>query len=54
MKRYNCIRAILVGYNAAFDLGFLNAAVERTGSKRNPFHPFSCFDTATLSGLAYG
>ena len=19
-----------------------------------PFHPFSCFDTATLSGLAYG
>ena len=54
MKRYNCSRAILVGHNAAFDLGFLNAAVERTGSKRNPFHPFSCFDTATLSGLAYG
>jgi ribonuclease T len=49
-----CQRAILVGHNAAFDLGFLNAAVRRTGHKRNPFHPFSCFDTATLGGLAYG
>lgn len=49
-----CQRAILVGHNAAFDLGFLNAAVRRTGNKRNPFHPFSCFDTATLGGLAYG
>jgi ribonuclease T len=49
-----CQRAILVGHNAAFDLGFLNAAVKRTGHKRNPFHPFSCFDTATLSGLAFG
>lgn len=49
-----CQRAILVGHNAAFDLGFLNAAVGRCGHKRNPFHPFSCFDTATLSGLAYG
>jgi ribonuclease T len=43
-----------VGHNAAFDLGFLNAAVERTGIKRNPFHPFSCFDTATLAGVALG
>lgn len=49
-----CQRAILVGHNAAFDLGFVNAAVRRTGNKRNPFHPFSCFDTATLGGLAYG
>lgn len=49
-----CSRAILVGHNAAFDLAFLNAAVERTGIKRNPFHPFSCFDTATLCGVAYG
>jgi ribonuclease T len=36
------------------DLGFLNAAVERVQNKRNPFHPFSSFDTATLGGLAYG
>jgi ribonuclease T len=54
LKRHGCQRAILVGHNAAFDLGFLNAAVKRTGHKRNPFHPFSCFDTATLAGLAFG
>ncbi len=50
IRAHGCRRAILVGHNAAFDLGFLNAAVERTGIKRNPFHPFSCFDTATLGG----
>lgn len=49
-----CTRAILVGHNASFDLGFLNEAIERTAIKRNPFHPFSCFDTATLCGVAYG
>lgn len=49
-----CKRAILVGHNAFFDLGFINAAVERTGYKRNPFHPFSTFDTVTLAGLAFG
>lgn len=54
LKRHGCQRAILVGHNAAFDLGFLNAAVRRTAHKRNPFHPFSCFDTVTLAGLAYG
>ena len=54
IKEADCTRAILVGHNAAFDLGFLNAAVERTGIKRNPFHPFSCFDTATVAGLVYG
>ncbi|MGB0965243.1 MAG: ribonuclease T [Litorivicinus sp.] len=54
LKRYECTRAVLVGHNAHFDLAFLNAAVERCGIKRNPFHPFSCFDTASLSGLALG
>ena len=54
IKRNQCTRAILVGHNPAFDLGFLNAAIERTKVKRNPFHPFSSFDTATLGGLAYG
>ncbi|NOR66086.1 MAG: ribonuclease T [Woeseiaceae bacterium] len=49
-----CTRAILVGHNAAFDLGFVNEAAERTAIKRNPFHQFSCFDTATLCGVAYG
>ncbi len=54
LKEFECKRAILVGHNAHFDLGFINAAVERTGIKRNPFHPFSCLDTVTLSALAYG
>lgn len=49
-----CNRAILVGHNAFFDLQFLNAAVDRVGAKRNPFHPFSSFDTATLAGVAFG
>ena len=54
IREQGCSRAILVGHNAHFDAGFINAAVERNGIKRNPFHPFSFFDTATLSGLAYG
>ncbi|MCW8950782.1 MAG: ribonuclease T [Sedimenticola sp.] len=54
VKESECNRAILVGHNAFFDLGFLNAAVARTGIKRNPFHPFSTFDTVSLAGLAYG
>ncbi|MGH8252160.1 MAG: ribonuclease T [Steroidobacteraceae bacterium] len=54
VREQACTRAILVGHNASFDLGFLNAAVARAGIRRNPFHPFSCFDTATLAGVAYG
>ncbi len=54
MKQKDCKRAILVGHNAAFDIAFLNAAVERTNIKRNPFHPFSTFDTVSLAGLAFG
>lgn len=54
IRENNCSRAILVGHNAHFDLGFLNEAIMRAGIKRNPFHPFSCFDTATLCGVAYG
>jgi len=54
VKASGCKRAILVGHNAFFDLGFINAAVARSGIKRNPFHPFSTFDTVSLAGLAYG
>lgn len=54
LKETGCKRAVLVGHNAHFDLGFLNAAIARTGIKRSPFHPFSCFDTATLAGVALG
>lgn len=54
MKTAGCKRAILVGHNSHFDLGFVQAAAERCNLRRNPFHPFSSFDTATLAGLAYG
>ena len=54
IKKHGCNKAILVGHNAHFDLKFINAAAERAGIKRNPFHPFSTFDTVSLAGLAYG
>jgi ribonuclease T len=54
MKDNDCTRAVLVGHNSYFDLNFINAAIARTDIKRNPFHPFSSFDTATLAGVAYG
>ncbi len=54
VKANGCTRAILVGHNPSFDLGFVNAAAARCKIKKNPFHPFSTFDTATLGGLAYG
>lgn len=53
VKRNNCSRAILVGHNPAFDISFLNAAIQRCQITRSPFHPFSSFDTATLGGLIY-
>ncbi|MGB5329582.1 MAG: ribonuclease T [Gammaproteobacteria bacterium] len=54
IRNQACSKAILVGHNAHFDLKFINAAASRSGIKRNPFHPFSTFDTVTLAGLAYG
>lgn len=54
VKQHHCTRAVLVGHNAHFDLGFVLAGAERCNIKRNPFHPFSVFDTATLAGLAFG
>jgi ribonuclease T len=54
MKAEGCSRAILVAHNAHFDHGFIRAASERHGLKRNPFHPFSSLDTATLSALSFG
>ena len=54
IRESGCNRAVLVGHNAFFDLSFVNAAVGRTGIKRNPFHPFSTFDTVSLAGMAYG
>ena len=54
MRGAGCKRAILVGHNAFFDLSFINAAAERNEIKRNPFHPFSSFDTVTLGGVVFG
>ena len=54
VRAAGCKRAILVGHNAFFDHGFVFAAAERQGIKRNPFHPFSTFDTVTLAGMAFG
>ncbi|MFC3854138.1 ribonuclease T [Salinispirillum marinum] len=54
VKTEKCTRAILVGHNATFDHNFIMAAAERIDAKRNPFHPFSSFDTASMAGLIYG
>lgn len=54
IRTQQCTRAILVGHNPFFDLGFIKAAAKRQGFKKMPFHQFSTFDTATLGGLAFG
>lgn len=54
-RAQQCTHCVLVGHNAHFDLGFLQAAVNRTGTKnQNPFHSFSVFDTVTLSAVTFG
>jgi ribonuclease T len=53
-KEVECQRSVLVGHNANFDAAFINEAASRIQAKRNPFHPFTNFDTATLSALALG
>lgn len=54
VQAQGCTRAILVGHNPSFNLSFVKAAAERCGIKRNPFHAFSTFDTASLAGVAFG
>ena len=54
LKKNQCKRAIMVGHNTPMDLNFVNAAAERCKISRNPFHPFSTFDTVSFAGLAYG
>ena len=53
-KAADCQRSVIVAHNAAFDQGFINAAIERSKIKRTPFHPFVSFDTTSLAGLALG
>jgi len=54
LKNTGCRRAVLVGHNAHFDLSFIIAATKRCKIKETPFHAFTVFDTATLSGLVFG
>jgi len=54
LKAKKCQRAVLVGHNPTFDLGFVKQACLRAGIKKTPFHLFTTFDTATLGALAYG
>lgn len=54
VKESGCQRAVIVAHNATFDQAFLQAAVKRINAKRDPFHPFALFDTATLAGFMYG
>ncbi|MBE1300236.1 MAG: ribonuclease T [Alteromonadaceae bacterium] len=53
-KEADCQRSVMVAHNAAFDMSFLNAAIERQNLKRSPFHPFVSFDTTSMSALSYG
>ena len=54
VRRNGCERAVLTAHNAHFDHGFVTTAAERNGVKRNPFHPFTVIDTASLAAVAYG
>ena len=53
-KAAGCQRSVIVAHNAAFDQGFVNAAIERLKYKRSPCHAFVSFDTTSLAALALG
>ena len=54
VKDADCKRAVLTGHNAHFDHRFIEAAAVRNIVGRNPFHPFTVLDTASLSAVALG
>ncbi len=54
VRAHDCKRAVMVAHNAVFDQSFLQAAVKRYHLDNDPFHKFTTFDTAALSGLAFG
>ncbi|MXW53099.1 MAG: ribonuclease T [Gammaproteobacteria bacterium] len=54
LRENNCKRALLTGHNAHFDRQFLKAAQDRNSIGRDPFHPFTVLDTASLSMLTFG
>jgi len=53
-KQADCQRSVIVAHNAQFDQSFVNAALQRTGIKRIPFHPFVSFDTTSLAAMSLG
>lgn len=53
-KIHRCSRAVMVAHNPIFDMGFFQAMITRCEIKKNPFHAFTTFDTATLAAAAYG
>ena len=53
-REAECQRSVMVAHNAAFDMGFLNAAIARHNIKRAPFHPFTFIDTASIAALSVG
>ena len=53
LAAYRSHKAILVGHNAHFDLGFLNEAYARC-EQPSVFHRFSVLDTVTLGMSVYG
>ena len=54
VKENKCLKAVLVGHNAWFDLSFLVEANKRNKITNMPLHQFTSFDTATLGALVYG
>ena len=54
VRRSGCQRAVITAHNAHFDHGFVMEAAARNRIGRNPFHPFTVLDTASLAAVAYG
>ncbi|QCI18745.1 ribonuclease T [Buchnera aphidicola] len=54
IKQECCSKGIVVAHNANFDHNFLMSAIKRVQIKKNPFHEFVTFDTASLSALVVG
>jgi ribonuclease T len=54
LKETGCRKAVLVGHNAWFDLGFIRAAAEREKITVMPLHAFTTIDTASLAAVTLG
>lgn len=54
IKKQSCTRGVLVAHNAHFDQSFLKNAITRNNLKRDPFHPFTVLDTASIANFMLG